>query len=305
MAAKTPPDSGADVRDASAARAYDFARPGKISPADRKWLGYLHADLAKRLEISLAGLVRDYVEITPAEPSETRWSGFVAALPSPCAVFMFAAPPLQGRSLLHLDPDLAFALVDRLFGGKGEPVNLERELTSIEQRIVGRFVDAVLAEVESVWRPAFELKISRTGFAPGPDLIEGGRVDEPVMEVGFELEAGALKGKFSLGYAHHMFEQAIRALAPVAEENGPQPSADGSAGMVNNLSLPVAARLSPTLVGMKHLVDLGVGDVLMLDNRVTEDVEVLIGHKPVMQGRPGSSSGRLAVKITRFIEQGG
>ena len=108
-----------------------------------------------------------------------------------------------------------------------------------------------------------------------------------------------------MGYPHHMFEQAIRALAPVAEENSPQPSAVGSAGMVNNLSLPVTARLSPTLVGMKHLVDLGVGDVLLLDNRVTEDVEVLIGHKPVMHGRPGSSSGRLAVKITRFIEQGG
>ena len=67
----------------------------------------------------------------------------------------------------------------------------------------------------------------------------------------------------------------------------------------------MTARLAPTWVDMKHLVDLAVGDVLLLDNRVTEDVEILVGKKIAMKGRPGSHGGRLAVKITRFSEEGG
>lgn len=305
MAVNTPPDGGAGVRDVSAPQAYDFARPGKLSQAQGKRLGYLHTDLAKRLEMSLAGLMRDYVEVTGADHSEVRWSGIMATLPSPCAVFMFEAPPLKGMGLLRMEPGFAFALVDRLFGGKGESEDLGRELTPIEQRVVGRFADAVLAEVQTVWSPAFDLRVSRSGFAPSPDLIEAGRVDESVIEVGFKIEAGPLSGNFSIAYPHHMFEPAIRALDPRPAAEEEQVMVQASAGVVQALSLPVTARLAPTWVDLKHLVDLGLGDVLLLDNRVSEDVEVLVGKKIVMKGRPGSHGGRLAVKITRFSEEGG
>jgi flagellar motor switch protein FliM len=305
MAAKTPPDGGAEVRDASAPQAYDFARPGRLSPAELKRIRYIHAELAKRLELSLAGLVRDYVEVTAGDLSEIRWSGLVASLPSPCAVFVFEAPPLEGMGLLRIDPGLAFALVDRLFGGKGEPADLGRELTTIEQRVAGKFAGEVLAEVQSVWRPAFDFKVSASGFVSSSDLMETGGVDESVIEVGLKLESGSVSGDFSIAYPHHMFEPAIRALIPKRKGKAQQPVADGSAAMVSALSLPVTARLAPTMVDIRHLVDLGVGDVLLLDNRVTEDVEVLVGKKPVMKGRPGSHGGRLAVKITHFSVEGG
>jgi flagellar motor switch protein FliM len=305
MAVNTPPDYGADGREASAPQAYDFARPGKLSPAERKWLGYLHTGLAKRLELALAGPVRDYVEVAPGDLAEMRLSDLVAKLPSPCAVFTFEARPLKGQGLLRVDPALAFALVDRMFGGKGEPADLGREFTPIEQRIVGRFADIVLAEVGSAWKAVLDLKFSRSGFAASPDLVHTARVDEPVIEAGFTLKAGSLNGGFAIAYLHHTFEPALRALSHREQAGEDKPVAEGPPGMVKALSLPVVARLTPTMVDMKHLVDLSVGDVLLLDNRVSDDVEVLVGGKPVMKGRPGSHGGRLAVKITRFSGEGG
>jgi flagellar motor switch protein FliM len=305
MAAKTPPDGGADTRGASAPERYDFARPGRLSKPERKRVGYLHSDLAKKLEVSLAGLVRDCIEVTAGDLSETRWSGLVASLPSPCVVFVFEAPPLEGMGLLRVDPGLAFALVDRLFGGKGEPGDLGRGLTAIEQRVVGRFAGMVLADVQAAWSPGFEFTISAPGFVSSPDLIEASGVDESVIEAVLKLESGTLSGEFSIVYPRHMFEPAIRALAPRSQAAAGRAVSEGAASMVNTLPLPVMARLAPTMVDMKHLMDLCVGDILLLDNRVTEDVEVLLGGKRVMTGRPGSSGGRLAVKITRFSEEGG
>jgi flagellar motor switch protein FliM len=296
MAVNTPP---------SAPQVYDFARPGRLRPADRKRLGYLHTDLAKRLELALAGLVRDYVEVTAGDPTEVRCSEFVASLPSRCAVFTFRAPPLEGSGLLHVDSGLAFGLVDRVFGGRGEPMDLNREFTAIEQRVLGRFADAVLAEVCAVWRPVLELEMSRSGFASSPDLIEGSGVDEPLIKVEFKVDAGPLSGSFHIAYPHHMFEPAIRALAPTGEAREEEPAGVRSPAMVRSLSLPIAVRLETTLVSMKHLVGLSEGDVLLLDNRASDDVEVLVGGKPVMKGHPGSQGGRLAVKITRFNEEGG
>jgi len=305
MAAKTPPDASVDVQGAPAPRTYDFACPAELSAAERKWLENLHAALAERLEASVAGLVRDYVEIQAAGPSVGLWSGLVGSLPSPCTVFAFEAPPLKGTGLLRIDPGLAFALVDRLFGGTGEPADLGRELTAIEQQIAGRFADAVLAGVESVWKPVFDLGISRNGFAPRPDLIEAGEVDEPVIEVAFTLKAGPLSGSFTIAYPLNMFEPALGSMFPGREKNAGDAGVMGSPEMIKALPLAVTVRLAPTMVDIGHLADLGAGDVLLLDNRVSEDVEVLVGSKTVMKGRPGIRRGRLAVKITRFSEEGG
>jgi len=304
MAANTPPDGGAEARGNSALQKYDFARPGRLAPADRKRMGYLHSDLAKRLEVSLTGLLRDYVKVAAGELSEIRWSGLVGSLPTPCTVFVFEAPPLQGMALLRIDPALAFGLVDRLFGGTGQSGDLGRGLTAIEQRVVGRFAGKVLDEVQTVWGPAYEFNVSAPGFVTSPDLIENPGVDESVIEAGLKLESGTLSGEFALAYPRHMFHPAIQALAP-SREYATERSVGGSAAMINTLSLPVTARLTPTMVDMRHLMDLGLGDVLLLDNRVTDDIEVLVGGKPVMAGRPGSRGGRLAVKITRFNEEGG
>jgi flagellar motor switch protein FliM len=293
MEAKTTPET------------YDFAHSGKLSPAEVKWLGYLHTGFAKKLEMALACLMRDYVEVGAGELTETRWSQLISGLPSPCSVFMFEAPPLKGKAVLRIDRGLAFALVDRLFGGTGEAEDLGRELTSIEQRVVGRFADAVLVELESAWKRTFAMRISRTGFASSPDRIEASRVDEPLIEIAFNLKTGSLSGGFSIAYPHHVFEPAIQALAPRREGTEEHPIAEGAAEMVKTVSLPVTVRLAPTMVDIEHLVDLRPGDVLLLDNRVSEDVEVTVGDKTVMKGRPGSHGGRLAVKITRFGEEGG
>jgi flagellar motor switch protein FliM len=305
MVAHTPPDGETHAREASTPRPYDFARPGKLSPALRKWSGYMHTDMAGRLEMALAGLLRDAVEVAASDLVEARWSEVVGALPSPCSVFTFTAPPLKGVALLRMDPGFAFSIVDRLFGGSGEPADLGRELTPIEERVVGRFADTVLAEIESAWKKVFPLKIVRGEFVSGSDLIDSGRVDETLLEVGFTLKSGPMSGDFQVEYPHHMFEPAFRALAPKRrlEEKPAKPAT--SPGMLRAVSLPVAVRLAPTPVNIKHLVDLGPGDVLMLDNRVSEDVDVIIGDKTVMKARPGSRGGRLAARITRFVEQGG
>ena len=137
------------------------------------------------------------MDVTTDGHSEVRWSGFVASLPSPCTVFTFTAAPLKGTGLVRIDHGLAFALVDRLFGGKGESGDLGRELTAIERQTVGKFVDRILADGESVWKQAFDLKFSRGGFASSPDLIETGGVDEPVIVVEFELKTGPTSGSFN------------------------------------------------------------------------------------------------------------
>ena len=67
-------NSNADVTGESdgAPRTYDFTRPNRLSKEQIKRVDYLHTSLAKRLSVSLAGLVRDYVEVKLADAA--RWN---------------------------------------------------------------------------------------------------------------------------------------------------------------------------------------------------------------------------------------
>jgi flagellar motor switch protein FliM len=292
--------------DDSAFRAYDFQRPSRLSREQIRRIDYLHASLAKRVSVSLAGVVRDYVEVEVKEVTEIPWSQFLKSIPTPCAAFSFASQPLEGVGVLNMDPQLAFGLVDRLFGGKGEPFSAERELTPIEQKVVGNVAIAILKEIEFAWIPIARISISAAGFAPSPDFIQTTGINESVVTVRLEVRTSNLHGNMLIGYPYLMFEPVLRALIkPAPSERKREPDKKKIADILSRVELPVAARLASSLISMGVLMNLEEGDVLMLDNGVSDEVEVFVGDKQSLMGRPGDLGGKLAIRITRSVEEGG
>ena len=301
-------NDSADVTGAStgAPRTYDFTRPNRLSKEQIKRIDYLHTSLAKRLSVSLAGLVRDYVEVSIAEIRETDWSQFIASIPTPCATFTFAAEPLEGAGVINLDLKLAFGLVDKLFGGSGASTEVSRELTPIEQNVNAKAAEVVLRETALAWNTVANLRVSMRAFASNPDFIQASGINESVLTVVLDVKAGTVEGKLLLGYPYLMFEPVFRMLIkPTTFERKREPDTELTTALMRTVPVPVMARLQPSMVSMRHLIALEEGDILMLDNRVSDDVEVVVGDKKVFMGRPGDLNGRLAVKITRLIREGG
>ena len=59
--------------------------------------------------------------------------------------------------------------------------------------------------------------------------------------------------------------------------------------------------LGKTRITVEDFLDLKVGDVLRLDNQVTEDLVISVNGKPKFLGRPGTRKNKLAVTITDTI----
>ncbi len=72
--------------------------------------------------------------------------------------------------------------------------------------------------------------------------------------------------------------------------------------LVRALDVTFAARLGNAYVDMRELMALKPGEVLVLDRRVGEPLELLVGSKEKFMGQPGRSSGRNAVRILSRIE---
>jgi len=72
---------------------------------------------------------------------------------------------------------------------------------------------------------------------------------------------------------------------------------------ISTTYLPVVAELAKTSIKVGELLALEPGDIIKLDKRINEEIEILINGKRKLAGRPGSVEGKKAVRITRALKE--
>ena len=68
---------------------------------------------------------------------------------------------------------------------------------------------------------------------------------------------------------------------------------------IDTTFLPVYAELGKAKLSVKDLLELKKGDVIKLDKRINQEIEVIIGKKRKLAARPGTVEGNKAVRIIR------
>ena len=74
----------------------------------------------------------------------------------------------------------------------------------------------------------------------------------------------------------------------------------------NNLErsiVELSAVLGKSTLKLKELLNLEIGDVIILDKRVDEEIDMLVQGMPKFQGIPGKHRGKVAVKITKVSDE--
>ena len=66
---------------------------------------------------------------------------------------------------------------------------------------------------------------------------------------------------------------------------------------IKSVKIPVRVMLGDTLITVRELLELQVGDVVMLNRKSDEDLEVVVGHSQKFYALPGLCNDQVAVKI--------
>jgi flagellar motor switch protein FliM len=70
---------------------------------------------------------------------------------------------------------------------------------------------------------------------------------------------------------------------------------------LQNVTVSVTAQLAATALTLKELMSLLPSDILLLDKKVDEPIELIVEGRAVYRGRPAKSAGKRAVVITNTI----
>ena len=116
-------------------KVYDFRRPDKFSKDQVRTLQMIHETFARLTTTSLAAQLRSLVRVHVVSVDQLTYEEFIRSIPSPTTLGVVNMDPLKGSAIIEIDPAITFSIIDRLFGGKGETLKTNRELTDIEMSV--------------------------------------------------------------------------------------------------------------------------------------------------------------------------
>jgi flagellar motor switch protein FliM len=151
QAARSPSLEGEPAEGRAAAVPYNYAAAGQISTDQLRAISLLNDLFARNLTHNLAAWLRTRFQVNLVSAEQIPFNEFLLRIPEICYVASVRLDPLGALSVLQLDLALAPPIIDLLLGGEGRDGPL-RELTDIEESILGSVVEIVCRELTAAWQ---------------------------------------------------------------------------------------------------------------------------------------------------------
>lgn len=284
-------------------RTYDFRRPNKFGKDLIRTLVMVHENLARLMQSFLSAGLRSWVQVNVRSTNQYTYSEFTQLLPNPAIVIAFRINPLPGVCLLEISHNVAYAIIERVFGGPGSDEQPQRALTEIELGIIQRIVQDTFSPMQEAWRNVAEIEPSVEGVETNPVFIQTGGPADVVAAITLAVEIGEHMGHMTYAFPYSTVEPVLSKLSPqswLAEaKNMTAEDAETLRRSVQEAPLQVTAMLGSTKITLGEFMALGVGDVVPLEQRLGQEIPIYVGNKLTFHGTPGVVGNRMSVLIKR------
>ncbi|MDF2953999.1 MAG: Flagellar motor switch protein FliM [Thermodesulfobacterium sp.] len=267
-------------------------------------LEVISEQLIRSLRMHLSTILREAVDIHSLPLQMERFKDFLNRIPVPTSIHIFKLEPLKGQSLLVIDATLAFLFIERFLGGERKHIKVEgREFTTIEQKLIKKVVSVIFNELEKAWRNVVPVKAKYIRGEVNPQFARVLMPEETVIVTGYNIELESLSGKILFCYS-------LNTLQPVKEKLYSPYQFEEYVDLTWRKSLEkyvlgskvaLSAILGKTVITLEDLLNLEKGDVIVLDKKVEEPVEIYIEGVLKILGKLGVFKNRMAVQIQKFI----
>lgn len=291
-------------------KVYDFRRPDKFSKDQIRTLYMLHENFARLLNTYLSAHLRALVHINVASVDQLTYEEFIRSLPNPSVISVFQMRPLKGNAVLEINPNIIFAIIDRMFGGLGLPPAKARALTDIEEAIVKRVINKALEGFQDAWKQVVPIEPRLEVIETNPQFTQIVPPNDMVVIITLQAQIGQAEGLINICIPYLVLEPVMSKLTTtfwVASSISKQPTEEHNNALQRKLEktlIPMVVELGRAIVSVQELVELTVGDVLQLETKSEQDLSVLIGQKEKFRCRPGLAGNKLAVQITKIVTEG-
>jgi flagellar motor switch protein FliM len=289
-------------------KVYDFKRALRFSKDQIRTLTRIHENYARLLTTYFSAQLRTFVQIGVASVDQLPYEEFIRSIPKMTILNIFEAEPLEGRMVMEVNPNIAFAMLERLLGGTGVSQAKMGSLTEIETIIMERIFSRALGSFAEAWKNVIDLDTELELMEVNPQFMQIVSPNETVAVISLSTKIGETTGMINLCLPHVVLEPLMVKLSAhywlsTQKKTRDEREVQSLQERVQQAKVPLIAEIGRTTISVGEFINLTVGDVIQLDKRTEEHLLVRIGQKPRFLVRPGTHKGRVAVKVEHLIEE--
>ncbi len=288
---------------------YDFRRPNKFSKDQIHTLQVIFENYSRALGTFLSGQLRAPIQIEVLSVEQLTYEEFIRSIPSITILNIFSLYPLEGNAIMEINPNMGFAFIDRLLGGPGNSLDRVRSLTEIEQTVMEKLAQRMLDYMQEPWSSIVDIEPVVERVETNPQFTQLVSPSEVMMIVSLETKMGDLMGVINICIPFLVLEPIIGKLSVhyYYSTSSKAVTPENMATIQSRIEhsyVPVKAILGRTIITVKDLLELSVGDVVPLVRSYKDDLEVQIGQRTKFFGRPGLHENKVAIQVTKVVEEG-
>lgn len=289
-------------------RNHDFRRPSKFAKDHIRTLQMINENYARLLTNFLSGYLRTLVQVDVQTVQALQYSEFTNSIANPAVLGIINFSPLSGSIIMEVNPVIAYALIDRILGGKGMPVEKVRGFTEIELAILMRLIAQMLGLMRDPWENVINLRPTLDRIETNAQFAQLMSPNEMVALVTFTAKVGDVEGLMNICIPHLTVEPIMPKLSTklwfsLIEKGSTEESRKEIESRVEETKIPLTAVLGKTTVSVHDFLMLQQGDVISLNTNIDGKIEVNVGNLIKFYGKPGVKNKKTAVKITDVIRE--
>lgn len=290
-------------------KTYDFKRPDKFSKDQIRTLYMIHENFGRLWNTYLSSTLRTLINVEVVSVEQFTYQEFVQSLANPSVISILAIPPLKGNVILEIDTGIAFAMIDRIFGGAGESSIKPRTLTEIEEAVVKRSLVKALENFRDAWLNVVAMSPRIERMEANPAFTQIVPPSDMVVIITMKVNVGEVEGFVNICMPYLVLEPVMNKLtttfwvaSSATKEQHPE-QVKILERKVTHTRVPMIVKLGDISISIREFLNLNFGDVLQLDTMVEDELPVVIGSNPKFYCRPGTFGKRAAVQITRIASE--
>src|SRR3954464_10745762 len=283
-------------------KVYDFKRALRFSKDQIRGLTRIHENFARLLTTFFSAQLRSFVQINVASADQIPYEEFIRSIPKMTILNVFEVPPLEGRIIMEVNPNIAYAMMDRLMGGKGTSINKVDNLTEIETKIMSSMFEKACEYLQEAWESIVQIDPILTEFEVNPQFLQMVSPNETVVVISLNTTIAETSGMINICIPHVVLEPIIPKLSiqywMQNEKKSEEPKEiKRLEANIQQAEISISAELGTSSISIQDFLTLGIGDVIVLNQSIDDPLLLKVGEIPKFVGQVGKMNKKIAIQV--------
>ncbi len=266
--------------------------------------------LVRYMTTSLRNFTSDNVEVSLDHISSIRFGDYLNSIPLPAILAVFRAKQLDNFGLMTVDSNLIYSIVDVLLGGRKGTTAMRiegRPYTTIERMLVTKMIDVILEDMALAFKPIREVDFTLDRIETNPRFAAIARPANAAIMVKMRIDMEDRGGRVELLLPYATLEPVRNMLIQqfMGEKFGRDNIWEGHlATELWSTDMEIEAVLDELPLSLGRILDLSVGETVMLNQTQDGPIELRCGEISLTKGRMGRVGNNIALRVDRPLNRG-